>query len=375
MNWYKFAQNPWQETQNEFINRHYTGRIREGAYEQYETREGISWLGDKSKYPVLHSKKQFGDKVIEFRQSGKKNKYVQTDEEDEIIRDSSGLATYMTDDQIKEKGYSPYETTIVAFDEQGPIGWVENSFGVPGVFIIKEMQGRGIGTYLLSEWMKLRSSKQRLGQMTNAGENMSRSYHKQLVQRAIEEGKEVSEEVLKDYPDLGKNKMASIQNFYKLAQNKKMIIARGISGSGKSTLAQQLGKGGVIYSTDDFFMREGKYQFDSKLLSKAHQWNQDRTEKAMQEGKPLIVIDNTSCSKWEMRKYVQLAQKYGYDIEIREPDWHPDLKTKEGKWNIDFLRGRNKHDVPPEVLQRMIDRYDYNPSIEDILKSKAPWEK
>jgi len=42
MNWYKFAQNPWQETQNEFINRHYTGRIREGAYEQYETREGIS---------------------------------------------------------------------------------------------------------------------------------------------------------------------------------------------------------------------------------------------------------------------------------------------------------------------------------------------
>ena len=168
----------------------------------------------------------------------------------------------------------------------------------------------------------------------------------------------------------GKNR-----NWYKIAQQKKLILTRGTPGSGKSTLAKQLGQGGVVFSTDDFFMKDGKYQFDSKLLSRAHQWNQDRVEKAMQQGISPIVIDNTHTQKWELKRGVQLAQQYGYEIEIKEPDWHPNLKTPEGKWNIDFLRGKNKHDVPEESLRRMIDRYDYKPSIEDILKSKAPWEK
>jgi len=165
-------------------------------------------------------------------------------------------------------------------------------------------------------------------------------------------------------------------NWYKLAQNKKLWIVRSPSGAGKSTLAEQIaGVNGVIFTTDDYFMHNGKYIFDAKRLGQAHQWNQERTEQAMKQGIPTIVVANTSTRSYEMKSYVQMAQKYGYDVKIKEPDWHPDLKTKEGKWNIDFLRGRNKHDVPPEVLQRMIDRYDYNPSIEDILKSKAPWEK
>lgn len=72
-----------------------------------------------------------------------------------------------------------------------------------------------------------------------------------------------------------------------------------------------------------------------------------------------------------MQKYVAIAQQYGYNIEIAEPNWHPDLRNEDGKWNIDFLKGRNEHGVPNEAVQRMIDRYEYDLTIEDILNAKS----
>jgi len=47
----------------------------------------------------------------------------------------------------------------------------------------------------------------------------------------------------------------------------------------------------------------------------------------------------------------------------------------EDKWNFDFLKGRNKHGVPDEVLERTINNFEYNPTVEKILESKSPWEK
>lgn len=165
-------------------------------------------------------------------------------------------------------------------------------------------------------------------------------------------------------------------NWYKMAETeKKLIILRGVSGSGKSSLAKELGKNGVIYSTDDFFNQTGEYLFDAKKLGQAHQWNQKRTEEAMQQEMPLIVVDNTSTQKFELKPYVQLARQYGYKVEYAQPNWHPDLYTPEGKWNYEFLKGKNTHGVNDDMLKRMIDRFDYDPTEEDILKSKAPWEK
>jgi len=64
-------------------------------------------------------------------------------------------------------------------------------------------------------------------------------------------------------------------------------------------------------------------------------------------------------------------------VEFQEPNWHPELKTKEGKWNVDFLeqlqQQREKESgkrIPLESLKRMVDRYQYNLTPEDILKSK-----
>lgn len=53
---------------------------------------------------------------------------------------------------------------------------------------------------------------------------------------------------------------------------------RGLPGSGKSTKAKKIaGNEGVIYSTDDFFMINGKYTYDPKLIGENHEKNFKRT--------------------------------------------------------------------------------------------------
>lgn len=196
------SKQPWQMTNKEFMQYHNTGSIPSSAYERYAKREGITWLGPKTKHPILHSKKIIDGKEIEFRQDEKKNRYVKHDETEGVLRDEKGEAVYYTDEEVISNGYPLYDETIVAFDEKGPIGWVSNEFGVPGVFVIEEYQRKGIGTYLLSAFMKNRPATQKIGQMTNSGWNMSVSYHKQLIREALEHGQPVPPEVLKDYPEL-----------------------------------------------------------------------------------------------------------------------------------------------------------------------------
>ncbi|KAK5984223.1 hypothetical protein GCK32_022341, partial [Trichostrongylus colubriformis] len=54
-----------------------------------------------------------------------------------------------------------------------------------------------------------------------------------------------------------------------------MILMRGVPGSGKSYLANSLATnhGGVVYSTDDFFIRDGQYQFQPEKLEEYHRNN------------------------------------------------------------------------------------------------------
>ena len=177
-------------------------------------------------------------------------------------------------------------------------------------------------------------------------------------------------------------------NWFKTSQqevkDKVLVLMRSPSGGGKSTLAKELGTGGVVFSTDDYFTTpEGEYKFYGKKIGIAHEWNRKRVEKAMQDGLSPIVVDNTNIKSYEMKPSVILAKKYGYKIQFAEPNWSPKLKTPEGKWNKEFINELQKKRnltnktkiIPEEVVQKMIDQYDYNITEDDILKSKAPWEK
>ncbi|XP_036027808.1 NEDD4-binding protein 2-like 1 isoform X2 [Onychomys torridus] len=105
---------------------------------------------------------------------------------------------------------------------------------------------------------------------------------------------------------------------------KHLYLLRGLPGSGKTTLARQLQRDfprALIFSTDDFFFREdGAYEFNPDFLEEAHEWNQKRARKAMQNGISPIIIDNTNLHAWEMKPYAVMALENNYEVIFREPD-------------------------------------------------------
>ena len=148
---------------------------------------------------------------------------------------------------------------------------------------------------------------------------------------------------------------------YRISQSRKvMYIMRGLPGSGKSSLAKDLGKGGQIFSADDYFMVNGKYQFDPTKLPNAHLSTQRKTENALSNGVSPIVVDNTNVSREEMKPYAQMAKKYGYDVEVAQPDtpWMFDAEK---------LAKRNKHGVPQEVIEDMMRRWSPNVTGANLL--------
>lgn len=158
-------------------------------------------------------------------------------------------------------------------------------------------------------------------------------------------------------------------NMWWTPENEKILfIVRGLPGAGKSTLAKQLaGEKGVSYSTDDFFMNAGKYQFDPNLLPSAHNWNFSRSVKAIDEGISPIVIDNTNVQAWEAKRYVKYAIDHGYKVEVREPDtpWKFDAKE---------LAKRNKHGVTQAVIEKRLKKWDQDITVDDILNSVDPYD-
>jgi NEDD4-binding protein 2 len=150
---------------------------------------------------------------------------------------------------------------------------------------------------------------------------------------------------------------------HKWNPDKTLVVMRGLPGSGKSYAAQV--HGGLILSTDDYFVVDGEYQFNPTLIGEAHAWNQKRASYAMEDKVPVIVVDNTNIRLWEMKPYVLLAQKHGY---------RPVFCYPETEWatNPEECARRNSHGVPFEAIERMNQNFEQFRSIAEILKSERP---
>lgn len=149
----------------------------------------------------------------------------------------------------------------------------------------------------------------------------------------------------------------------------KLILMRGVSGSGKSTLARKLAdahEDSVILSTDDYFIVDGKYVFEARMIGVNHAMNQERARNKMQEKTPCIIIDNTNTQAWEMKPYVEAAIEFGYEIEIREPDPVPLEEIMRRQ------HSRPDKNLPLETVQKMLSRFERNITVETILKSERP---
>uniref|UniRef100_A0A096LY18 NEDD4 binding protein 2 n=1 Tax=Poecilia formosa TaxID=48698 RepID=A0A096LY18_POEFO len=151
-------------------------------------------------------------------------------------------------------------------------------------------------------------------------------------------------------------------------QGKVLVLLRGAPGSGKSTLARALlehNPGGVVLTTDDFFSRGGRYQFDPMVLGEAHEWNHKRARESFERGINPIIIDNTNMQGWEMKPYVVQALKHGYKVLFKEPDTWWKSKPRE-------LERRTTHNVPAETIRRMLNGYERFVTVQSIMSSHMP---
>lgn len=145
---------------------------------------------------------------------------------------------------------------------------------------------------------------------------------------------------------------------------KRLILMRGLSGSGKSTKAHLLAKeyGGIIFSTDNFFYKNGIYSFDASKLALYHQKTQRLAQKAMKKNTPCVIIDNTNSQLRAMRIYVKIALQYGYEVffAYAHTDW---------AWNVGECFQRNTHKVPFEIIEKTFHSFEY-PNEYDIPLEK-----
>ena len=128
---------------------------------------------------------------------------------------------------------------------------------------------------------------------------------------------------------------------------KTLYIVRGLPGSGKSTFAKSIG--GIHIEADQFFMENGKYNFDITKIKLAHKYCQNQTEAWMktdgvQVDNTKIVVSNTFTQEWEMEPYFKMAEDFGYRV------FTIIVENRHG--------GKNIHDVPEDKLEQMKNRFE-----------------
>lgn len=150
----------------------------------------------------------------------------------------------------------------------------------------------------------------------------------------------------------------------------KVLILVGIPGSGKSYFTKQyLAKYPgeyVICSADHHFeslaakhkaeleaagdpeaANAPGYKFDFMQLRQAHMDCQKKFVMALQQGVPLVIVDNTNITKKERHFYVQEGLKAGYEVEIKA--------FPKDDASVQLAASRNTHGVPADkVAQRAL---------------------
>lgn len=143
---------------------------------------------------------------------------------------------------------------------------------------------------------------------------------------------------------------------------KSLYLIRGVSGSGKSTLAEQLSENGKypVLSADMYFEdSDGNYDWDGSKIKDAHAWCRSQVSCVMSGESKFIVfpnktpkfvgdngkifVANTFTQEWEMEDYFKLAEQYDYQVFTIIVENRHD--------------GKNVHDVPDEILQKMKERF------------------
>lgn len=120
-----------------------------------------------------------------------------------------------------------------------------------------------------------------------------------------------------------------------------LILLRGPSGSGKTTIAQfyQRKFGFVAVSADDYFYKDGRYNFDSKKLQQAHEQCRNKVRENLSRGKN-VIVHNTLIEMWELETYLQMNDRARITVWRVISQFTPDKP------------------IPSHVIEKQISRYE-----------------
>ena len=174
----------------------------------------------------------------------------------------------------------------------------------------------------------------------SAPRNPSGNINTAITQRSLITWSPVSNPTLPQAIELLKG--SSTSHMAATPEAPRLVLIRGLPGSGKSTTAKVLALIGYEhYEADMFFVRDGRYVYDASRIRDAHAWCQHMTRQALaQEGR--VVVSNTFTRLNELAPYLDMSDS----IRVIEA---------QGNW-------KNVHDVPPQAIARMAQRWEVLPT-------------
>ena len=147
---------------------------------------------------------------------------------------------------------------------------------------------------------------------------------------------------------------------------KKLFIYRGCPCSGKSTAAQEyknnVDSEVVIANRDSIRYEIGNGKYDQQHESEVTRIETEMVENGMQKSKT-IILDDTNLNPKYMQSWYDLAEKYGYEVEIR--DFY--IPFKEAMERSKARRDAGGLYIPKDVMLGFYKRY-YKDKFEEEMR-------